>query len=72
MYKFNCKIYQNLIFICKYTTYLTRFESELRQRMFAEPETSTWFTNLRNKQCTWVSDIKKMFHTSNKCILYTI
>jgi len=31
----------------------------------------TVFTDLRHKQCTWVSDIKEVFQTSNKCSLYT-
>jgi len=28
-------------------------------------------TNLGNKQRTWISDIKEMFQTTNKCILNT-
>jgi len=34
-------------------------------------ETSALLTNLRNKECAWVSDIKEVFQTSSKRILYT-
>lgn len=30
------------------------------------------FTNLWNKECTWIGDVKEVLQTSWKCILYTL